>query len=120
LTDWVVNAASSKFMPFAIALLGRSKEELIAVVEAMVEEGGRPALLALMRELDAGAADLDALLELANPSRFRLSSAVANVYPEGPQTRLEARDKVPLASVLGCLGHNPMTWAAAPFSFAPL
>jgi hypothetical protein len=73
-----------RFMPYAIALLGRSKEDLIAVVEAMVEEGGRPALLALMKELDTGAADLDALLELANATRFRLSSAVANVYPDGP------------------------------------
>jgi hypothetical protein len=55
-----------------------------SVVEAVVEEGGRPALLTLIRELDAGAADLDALLELANATRFRLSSAVANVYPDGP------------------------------------
>jgi hypothetical protein len=45
----------------------------------VVEERGRPALLTLIRELDAGAADLDALLELANATRFRLSSAVANV-----------------------------------------
>jgi hypothetical protein len=50
----------------------------------VVEERGRPALLTLIRELDAGAADLDALLELANATRFRLSSAVANVYPDGP------------------------------------
>jgi hypothetical protein len=73
----------AKSMPFALSLLGRSKEELIAVGEAMVEEGGRAALLALMKELDAGAADLDALLELANAARARLSSAVANVYPDG-------------------------------------
>jgi hypothetical protein len=50
-----------------------------SVVEAVVEEGGRPALLTLIRELDAGAAG-----ELANATRFRLSSAVANVYPDGP------------------------------------
>jgi hypothetical protein len=73
----------AKLMPFAIALLGGSKDELIAVVEAMVAEGGRPAVLALMKELDGGAAELDALLELANAARFRLSSAVANAFPEG-------------------------------------
>jgi hypothetical protein len=73
----------AKSMPLAISLLGRSKDDLIAVVEAMVAEGGRPAVLALMKELDAGAADLDALLELANAARFRLSSAAANVYPDG-------------------------------------
>jgi hypothetical protein len=75
--------ALAKSMSFALALLGKSKDDLIAVVEAMVEEGGRPAVLALMRELDTDAADLDALLELVNTARFRLSSAVANVYPEG-------------------------------------
>jgi hypothetical protein len=53
------------------------------VVEAMVEQGGRPAVLALMKELDAGAADVDALLEFANAARFLLSSAAANVYPDG-------------------------------------
>ncbi len=71
-------------LPLTTVLLGRSKPELIAVVEAMVEDGGRSAVLALMRELDARAADLDGLLELANSARYRLSSAVANVYPDGP------------------------------------
>jgi hypothetical protein len=75
--------AIAKSMPFAIALLGKSKDDLIAVVEAVVEEGGPPAVLALMKEVDTGAADLDALLELVNAARFRLSSAVANVYPDG-------------------------------------
>jgi hypothetical protein len=56
----------AKSMPFAISLLGRPKDDLIAVVEAMVEQGGRPAVLALMKELGAGAADVDALLEFAN------------------------------------------------------
>jgi hypothetical protein len=73
----------AKSMPFAISLLGRSKDDLIAVVEEMVAEGGRPAVLALMKELDTGAADLDALLELLNAARFRFSSAVASVYPDG-------------------------------------
>jgi hypothetical protein len=44
----------------------------------------------MMRLLDAVAADLDALIELANATWLRLSSAVA--YPGGPWTRLEARD----------------------------
>jgi hypothetical protein len=72
--------------------LGRSKDDLMAVVEAMIAEGGRPALLALMKELDTGPTDLDALLKLANAGQFRLSSAVANVYPEGriPRGRSEA------------------------------
>jgi hypothetical protein len=70
-------------MRLAISLLGRSKDDLIAVGEAMVEEGGRPAVLALMKELDGGATELDALLKPANAARFRLSSAVANVYPDG-------------------------------------
>jgi hypothetical protein len=77
----------AKSMPLATSLLGRSKDDLIAVVEAMVEamveEGGRSAVLALMRELDGGATQLDALLELANTARFRFSSAVANVFPDG-------------------------------------
>jgi hypothetical protein len=74
----------AKAMPFAIALLGRSKPELIAVVEAMVEEGGRPALVALIKELDAGAAELDALLELANAARFRKPTIASSTAPGPP------------------------------------
>jgi hypothetical protein len=51
-----------------------------------IEQQGRPnegALLALIKELDAGAADLDALLEFANAAPIRLSSAVAKCIPIG-------------------------------------
>ena len=69
---------------FALVVLGRSKDEMIDVVEAIVDEGGLPALRDLSQELDTGAVELDALLDLVNTARFRLSSAVANVYPDGP------------------------------------
>jgi hypothetical protein len=73
----------SKVMSFALVLLARSKPELIDVVEGMVDEGGLRALRDLNQELDTGAVELDELLELVNTARFRCSSAVANLYPDG-------------------------------------
>jgi hypothetical protein len=64
-----------------------------------IEQQGRPnegALLALIKELDAGAADLDALLEFANAAPIRLSSAVAKCIPIGHRRGWKPRDSSPV------------------------
>jgi hypothetical protein len=68
----------------AIGLLGKSKSEMIEMVEAMSTEPGN--LVGIMlREIGDGKEKLEAMLEFVTAAQFRVGSAAAIVYPEtGP------------------------------------
>jgi hypothetical protein len=65
----------------AIDLLGKSKPELIEMVEAMSKEPGG-LVGTMLRGVGDGKEKLEAMLEFVTAAHLRVASAVATVYPE--------------------------------------
>jgi hypothetical protein len=67
----------------AIGLLGKSKPELIEMVDAMSKEPGGM-VSSMLKGIGDGKEKLEAMLEFVTAARLRVSSAAATVYPETP------------------------------------
>jgi hypothetical protein len=72
----------AKMLPLAITLMGKSKPELIEMVEAMSNDTGEGPVGLMLREMGEAIANLEAMLDLIGTARLRVASAVANVFPE--------------------------------------
>jgi hypothetical protein len=68
----------------SIDLLGKSKQELIEMIEAMVKEPGGLGVT-MLQGIGDGKEKLEAMLEFVTAAQLRVASAAAAVYPETPK-----------------------------------
>jgi hypothetical protein len=73
----------------AIDLLGKSKPEMIEMIEAMSKEPGG-LVGTMLKGIGDGKEKLEAMLEFVTAAQQRAASAAAMVYPEAPSAVDEA------------------------------